>query len=403
MPSKLIDSLFGATTPVLPRQSETADRDDEASRRPAAADPVSKRPTRVLDESHTRHHRHVVIHDRAPPRPSTTASRRTNVLTAPAATLSAQEIDVNRRRLEATLRCNGVYPSKYRLLVWRFLLRLPKNDEAFRSLVLKGKHPAFVRLHEQYPLSNSRLFRRLHRVLSAIAYWCPAFGEVSYLPEVVYPFVKLFRENDLAAFEASLSVLLHWCGDFLRALPYAPVAILSALDHALERRDPQLYSHFAQLQVSAEVYGWSLLKTLFTEVLSEAEWLALWDHLFTASDTPELLYVAVLAYLSYFRTALLAATDRSAIDQFFHQQNALQVQAFLQVVANVRESLDLAAFQSQEGESSADVPRKTYWPLPKGQYPAFSSYPKFVVDFQISVRVSEASAASIAAVYRGWL
>ncbi|RLN88163.1 hypothetical protein BBJ28_00019056, partial [Nothophytophthora sp. Chile5] len=317
------------------------------------------------------------------------AFRHPNPLARPTALLTPQEREVNHKRLTGSLKCNGVYPKKYRVLVWRFLLRLPKNEEAFRSLVAKGKHPAFVGLKTQYPLQNDRIFRRLHRVLSAITYWCPAFGEVSYLPAVVYPFIKIFRENDLAAFEASISVMLHWCGSFLVSLPYPPVFVLSALEKELERRDAQLYDHFLQYGVTPEAFAWSLLKTIFTEVLSEDEWLCLWDHLLTYPDTPELLFVAVLAYLAYFRTALLAASDRFSIEQFFHQQNAINVQKFVQLLMNLREKLDLSKFsltQDSTEASNSGEGRAPYWPLPRGQYPAFANYPRFVVDFQISVR-----------------
>lgn len=393
VPSKLIDSLFGATQQ---RRSESNNRLDKPP--PRHTNHSYDTPARQTPSSRDIQARKAAPHLRSLSE-KTVVSRETNPLTAAPGSTSSQEIEVNRKRLEASLRSSGVYPKKYRLLVWRFLLRLPKNEEAFRSLVMKGKHPAFVRLGELYPLRNARMFRRLHRVLSAIAFWCPAFGEVSYLPEVVYPFVKIFRENDLAAFEASLSVLLHWCGDFLRSLPYPPVGILSALDKELQTRDPQLHSHFQEHQITAEVYGWSLLKTIFTEVLSEDEWMTLWDHLFTSPDTPQLLYIAVLAYVAYFRTALLGASDRASIDQFFHQQNAVKIQSFLQLMTNLSRSVDVKVFASAgadvdlagDTKKSSDTGSRpavsSYWPLTRGQYPAFASYPKFVVDFQISVRV----------------
>ncbi|KAG6578002.1 tbc1 domain family member 31 isoform x4 [Phytophthora cinnamomi] len=209
-----------------------------------------------------------------------------------------------------------------------------------------------------------------------------------YLPAVVYPFVKIFRENDLAAFEASVSVMLHWCGDFLISLPYPPVFAMSAIEKELARRDAQLYDHFTRYQVTSEEFAWSLLKTIFTEVLSEDEWMCLWDHLFSYSDTPQLLFVAVLAYLSYFRTALLASCDRFSIEQFFHQQNAIDIQKFVQLMMNLREKLDLTEFTSIENPAAdASTPgRGPYWPLSRGQYPAFAHYPRFVVDFQISER-----------------
>ncbi|EGZ25527.1 hypothetical protein PHYSODRAFT_449053, partial [Phytophthora sojae] len=356
VPSKLIDSLFGAKVPKRAGPSATR------TRVRATAGPL-RLPTKDLLDCDSPTLREKVW------------TRRKCPLARPPVQLTAQEIETNHKRLVGSLRCNGMYPKKYRVLVWRFFLRLPKNEEAFRSLVAKGKHPVFVRLKDQYPLQDSRIFRRLHRVLSAIVYWCPAFGEVSYLPVVVYPFVKIFRENDLAAFEASVSVMLHWCGDFLISLPYPPVFAMSAIEKELARRDAQLFDHFTRYQVTSEAFAWSLLKTIFTEVLSEDEWMCLWDHLFTYSDTPQLLFVAVLAYLSYFRTALLASCDRFSIEQFFHQQNAIDIQKFVQLMMNLRSKLDLS-----------DQGRAPYWPLSRGQYPAFAHYPRFVVDFQISER-----------------
>ncbi|KAF4028314.1 Rab-GTPase-TBC domain [Phytophthora infestans] len=391
--SKLIDSLFGAKYPRhggrTPRQTRVdttaAGQPGTPRTRPASATRARVRATGgsfTVPSKDVKDSECLTLRERV-------RTRRTNPLTRPFAQLSAQEIEVNRKRLVGSLKVSGMFPRKYRVLVWRFLLRLPKNEEAFRSLVAKGKHPVFVRLKDHYPLQDGRLFRRLHRLLSAIVYWCPAFGEVSYLPAVVYPFVKIFRENDLAAFEASISVLLHWCGDFLISLPYPPVFALRAIEHELARRDSQLFDHFTRYQITSEAFAWSLLKTIFTEVLSEDEWMCLWDHLFAFSDTPQLIYVAVLAYLSYFRTALLAACDRFSIEQFFHQQNAIDIQKFVQLMMNLREKLDLSEFSAIEDPAAAGSTtsaHRPYWPLSRGQYPAFAHYPRFVVDFQISER-----------------
>lgn len=379
--SKLIDSLFGVQHPRRSASATTAGQAQMTRDQPGARVQTTERPLHVpLKKTHEG--KYSKAGDKM-------GTRHLNPLTRPSAQLTAKEIEVNRKRLVGSLKVNGMFPKKYRVLVWRFLLRLPKNEEAFRSLVAKGKHPIFVRLKEHYPLQNSRLFRRLHRILSAIVYWCPAFGEVSYLPAVVYPFVKIFRENDLAAFEASVSVLLHWCGDFLINLPNPPVFAIKAIEKELARRDGQLFDHFTRYQITSEVFAWSLLKTLFTEVLSEDEWMCLWDHLFAYSDTPQLLYLAVLAYLSYYRTALLAACDRFSIEQFFHQQNAINIQKFVQLVINLRERLDLSDFTAIEDVAATD--RTTsghgpFWPLARGQYPAFAHYPRFVVDYQISER-----------------
>ena len=51
------------------------------------------------------------------------------------------------------------------------------------------------------------------RVLSALAHWSPLFGETDYLPMLAFPFVKLFQNNQLLAFEiiaTLLSELFHF-------------------------------------------------------------------------------------------------------------------------------------------------------------------------------------------------
>jgi hypothetical protein len=66
--------------------------------------------------------------------------------------------------------------------------------------------------------------------------------------------------------------------------------------------------------------GWSLLRSLFTEVLSSADWLKLWDHLFTASNDLFLLNAAAVAYTIANRDSLLAAKTRADVETFFHHQ-----------------------------------------------------------------------------------
>lgn len=44
-------------------------------------------------------------------------------------------------------------------------------------------------------------------MVSALAYYCPLFGELDYLPAIVFPFVKLFSADDISCFEIILSFL----------------------------------------------------------------------------------------------------------------------------------------------------------------------------------------------------
>ena len=95
-------------------------------------------------------------------------------------------------RLQSLLSEFGKFPAKYRCLIWRFLLRLPENHIAHTNLTSKGPHPAYAAIQSKYPLKDSRLLRRLVSCLSAIAHWSPVFGEVEFLPELAFPFVKIY-------------------------------------------------------------------------------------------------------------------------------------------------------------------------------------------------------------------
>lgn len=126
----------------------------------------------------------------------------------------------------------GVY---CRMFVWRSLLRLPENHTAYISLTDKGVHAAYVKLQQKYPIKSQKLHRGLQRwhfhcnrfqlvflmvavfhlnpfphfarVLSALAHWAAIFGELEYLPLIVFPFVKLFQNNPLLCFEVVATVI----------------------------------------------------------------------------------------------------------------------------------------------------------------------------------------------------
>ena len=104
-------------------------------------------------------------------------------------------------KLVRILRCHNEYPSRYRLFIWKLLLRLPENYSAYASLVERGTHAAFVDLARKYPVKSERCIRLLERTMSALAHWSPIFAECDYLALIVFPFVKLFQNNHVVCFE----------------------------------------------------------------------------------------------------------------------------------------------------------------------------------------------------------
>ena len=120
-----------------------------------------------------------------------------------ATNLAEDDIDLNTKNLVGLLAHFGSFPAKFRLLVWRFLLRLPQNRDHC-SLCRRGIHPAWRNLGSDFPIKNQKLMSKLQRTLSALSYWSPVFAQLAYLPGLVFPFVKLFASDELAMFEAML-------------------------------------------------------------------------------------------------------------------------------------------------------------------------------------------------------
>lgn len=114
---------------------------------------------------------------------------------------------LNKGKLMSILKGYGEYPTKYRMFIWRCLLELPENHAAYSSLLDRGTHPSYLTLHKKYPIKSRKLLRVLQRALSALAHWTSIFGETKYLPGLVFPFVKMFQNNQLVTFEILATIL----------------------------------------------------------------------------------------------------------------------------------------------------------------------------------------------------
>lgn len=173
---------------------------------------------------------------------------------------------LNMTRLKGILKGYMEYPSKYRMFIWRNILKLPENHAAFGALVDKGTHPAYDNLHEKYPIKSRKLLRVLQRVLSALAHWSPIFGETDYLAMLAFPFIKLFQNNQLVCFEIIASVLTNWGQHWFEYFPNPPVNMLGIVENVLAFHDKELLGHLIKHGCTSQTYAWPLLETLFSEV-----------------------------------------------------------------------------------------------------------------------------------------
>ncbi|CAL8097687.1 unnamed protein product [Calicophoron daubneyi] len=306
---------------------------------------------------------------------------------------------LDRKRLRLLLKEFGHFPEKYRLFIWRSILQLPSNTEAFNVLLKKGIHPSYELLPNRYPIRSQKLMRILQKICSALAFWCPLFGELEWLPLFVFPFVKLFQNNLLHAFEISGTILTNWCIGWFEYFPNPPINILCMIENLIAYTDPELYHHLVRCQVTTEIYAWPLLKTGLSELFTQDEWLHLWDTLLC--NPPGLLLATVAAYAICARGPLMQISEFDMFECFFRGQNTLAVERVIerahQILASVPPHLQpdrllagLVKQPSSEGSPKSSVQKASstvvFRPLTAPYYPIITRYPKFIVDFHIRER-----------------
>ncbi|KAG5444501.1 TBC1 domain member 31, variant 2 [Clonorchis sinensis] len=230
---------------------------------------------------------------------------------------------LNRGRLRSLLREFGRFPDKYRTFIWRSVLQLPSNTQAFDALVKKGIHPAFATIPPCFRSRQKKSIGVLQKVCSALAFWSPMFGETDWLLMMAYPFVRLFENNSLRAFEVVATVLNNWCELWFRDFPNPPANILCIVDCLVKHFDPELHSHFTKCHVTTEMYAWPLFQTVLSELFTQEEWLQLWDTVICYP--PGFLIACVAAYAVCGRRLLLPVQNVDAFEAFFRSPTTIPV------------------------------------------------------------------------------
>ena len=325
---------------------------------------------------------------------------------------------VTPRKLKAYLSLNGEYPSRYRTLIWRLLLKLPENSKHYVTLLQKGPHPAFDDLQNQFPIKSRRVFERLHRCCCHLAHWSPHFAKTKYIAQLIFPFLLTYSSDEIAAFETVLTILNWWGHSWQATWPQPPVHILDTSDNLMYHHDLRLRSYFRNTKVSVGVLCWNMLSTLFTEVLGKNDWLILMDFLFSYIETQEYFYLVPIAIIRATKSQCMCISDELAIIKFYRYQQTINIQdiirsvkemydttphKLLSIVARPRRTeiegdegpdIDLSRTPFRHGyddkaqarESMADARGKAIFPLPIGEYPKFQGVADFIVDWQLRDR-----------------
>ncbi|OMJ76105.1 hypothetical protein SteCoe_24581 [Stentor coeruleus] len=264
----------------------------------------------------------------------------------------------------------GEYPEKYRVQIWRTILKVPGNMTYFEELVKKGIHPAMESIKLQFPLKDQKLAKNFAVVVSALAYWAPILADAEFIPAIIFPFIKLSGEDLHLAFELSMSFIYNWLYTWFENFPNPPIKYLITIEDIIKTEEPKLYQHLTNLNLTCSSYIWPILKYLFTQVMTKEEFCILADHLITRFTSPHFLISISAAYILYYQSTLRSIKNTKDLQGFFIQQNPLNVKKLLKLAISLL---------PKTPELECRLPL-----LP--EYPVFTNYPDFALSLQVAVR-----------------
>jgi hypothetical protein len=179
---------------------------------------------------------------------------------------------IKRQNLVGVLRRHQGFPDRNRVILWRFLLRLPMNEEAYLVLAKQKVHPLVADLGTRLPMKFSVILSRLTKLMSALVYWHPPLAECDWLPAFVFPFLQTCIRDNLVSFEIVTTIIFNWCQEWLYFIPNPPITILSRIERIAKDNGGTADLSFA----------WPVLRSFFGEVATTDAALMMMDHILSS-------------------------------------------------------------------------------------------------------------------------
>lgn len=212
---------------------------------------------------------------------------------------------------------------------------MPQNTSEFSQLLKRGTHPCTQKFNEQFPLRDVSAARNLKRIVSCLAHWSNIFGHCDFIPNFVFPFLKVFENDTLMCFETIATIILNQCQLWFEFAPLEPINYLGLVENILDHFEPVLMRFYKDNEITTTVYAWSLLPSAFTEVLDQRQWLQLWDHII--SNPPYFLLFCVVAYNIQLKSVIMSLDTHDAVNQFFEDQNIVDVNKVISLAYKLSE------------------------------------------------------------------
>jgi hypothetical protein len=270
--------------------------------------------------------------------------------------------------------CNAL-PDKHRFIIWKYLLSLPCDKENFEFFNNKGIHQFFNGFENRFPLKDQNTLRKLKQICSLISHWSPHIGNVYFLPNLVFPFVKSIKGDDLLIFELLIAFITTYGQYWFEYYPGAPVHHFKLIEKILSHESKALDSFFKSreenrlLNIYFNELVWRLLKNIFSESLPKESWLQLMDFLFTYNHKPELILYFIASFiLNHERQILKTKSQEELEGLLFNINKTVSITKLVNTTHKLFEKY--SKYQL--------IGYKPYIPFPEKDYPSIFKFP---VDF----------------------
>lgn len=230
----------------------------------------------------------------------------------------------------------GSFPEKHRINFYKFLFSLPNDFYYFDLINKRGLHPFFKNLELQFDLKDKFFLNKLKNICSNLAFWSEEVGNVFFLPNLVFPFVKCFKGNDSFLFELLISIINCFCQFWFEFYPGAPLNHLKLCEKIIEKENPHLFKFLKTnekkekekfdkekfdykkinfnnrdkkfkdpINLKITEISWKFMQSFYSESLDKTSWMQLIDFLTCNTHRPEMLL--------YINSALLLVSDKLII------------------------------------------------------------------------------------------
>ena len=225
----------------------------------------------------------------------------------------------------------GFFPEKHRINFYKFLFSIPNDFYYFDLINKRGIHPFYKNLDLNFQLKDKFMLNKLKNLCSNLAFWSEEVGNVFFLPNIVYPFIKCFKGNDSFVFELLITVINCFCQFWFEFYPGAPLNHLKLCEKIIEKENPNLYKFFKvnekkekenfenkkinfnnnnnnnknlkdPINLKITEISWKFMQSFYSESLDKTSWMQLIDFLACNSHRPEILL--------YINSALILVSDK---------------------------------------------------------------------------------------------